>query len=147
MLKTVLEQVLLHLKTTWGMYGLISPKPAELVIQAWYVSPNLGFNHCSVTLRSLPTSQPPKCYVCISILPTLPACRCITLTQWNTFDQWSPLQIFQKMSLFEFNCYKLSRFLKTAISKHKTLIRKKCRKFIMYIFSHVYIYWYIYWVS
>lgn len=130
----------------------ISPKPAEIGYTSLICSPDLGFNHCSVTLRSLPTSQPPKCYVCISILSTLPVRRCIILTQWNTFDQWSPLPNLLKnglyMSLTATILLEFLKFLKTAILKYKTFIRKQCEKFIMYMHacSHDIVYIYIYWV-
>lgn len=130
----------------------ISPKPAEIGYTSLICSPDLGFNHCSVTLRSLPTSQPPKCYVCISILSTLPVRRCIILTQWNTFDQWSPFPNLLKnglyMSLTATIFLEFFKFLKTAILKYmyKTFIRKQCEKFIyMYMhISHDIVYIYIY---
>lgn len=125
----------------------ISPKPAEIGYTSLICSPDLGFNHCSVTLRSLPTSQPPKCYVCISILSTLPVRRCIILTQWNTFDQWSPLPNLLKnglyMSLTATILLEFLKLLKTAILKYKTFIRKQCEKFIMYMHVHMTLYTFI----
>lgn len=125
----------------------ISPKPAEIGYTSLICSPDLGFNQCSMTLRSLPTSQPPKCYVCISILSTLPVRRCIILTQWNTFDQWSPLPNLLKnglyMSLTATILLEFLKFLKTAILKYKTFIRKQCEKFIMYMHVHMTLYTFI----
>lgn len=127
----------------------ISPKPAEIGYTSLICSPDLGFNHCSVTLRSLPTSQPPKCYVCISILSTLPVRRCIILTQWNTFDQWSPLPNLLKNGLYMSLTATIGilKVFKNGNIKIQNFYKKTVWKIpYVYACSHDIVYIYIYWV-